>query len=265
MKNIFLLVLLFSCQIFVAQTQTNDYKITYKQFISYGDKLKRDAILYVKENQPTFMHRIMASTMVLEEQIPTELPKSTNNDAVVIKGGSGTGKPFDYRVFPDHYLMVDQKKKLNIAIDYIGTKRSFLITDDLLNYTWEITSETKKIKEYTCYKATTTFRGNKYEAWFTPDIPLNVGPWKWYGLPGLIVEAYDVEKKEIYLLEKIEKLMEDIPFPKDKLKSISLKDYIIEKEEFFGNPLGGSLDRNTTVTTDYKRSGLEKIFEWEEK
>lgn len=92
-----------------------------------------------------------------------------------------------------------------------------------------------------------------------------MGPWKWYGLPGLIVEVYDMEKKEIYLLEKIEKLTEDIPFPKNKLKSISLKDYIVEKEEFFGNPLGGSLDRNTTVTTDYKRSGLEKIFEWEEK
>lgn len=60
MKKCFLVVLLFSCQIFVAQTQTNDYKITYKQFISYGDKLKRDAILYVKENQPTVMHRIMA-------------------------------------------------------------------------------------------------------------------------------------------------------------------------------------------------------------
>lgn len=38
MKKCFLVVLLFSCQIFVAQTQTNDYKITYKQFISYGDK-----------------------------------------------------------------------------------------------------------------------------------------------------------------------------------------------------------------------------------
>lgn len=88
----------------------------------------------------------------------------------------------------------------------------------MLNYTWEITSQTKKNKEYTCYKATTTFRGNSYKAWFTPHIPLNVGQLKWYGLPGIFIEAYDVEKKEIYLLEKIKKLTENISFPKNKLE-----------------------------------------------
>jgi|GEM_PF-6509738 len=98
MKKCFLIVLPFSCQIFVAQTQTNDYKITYKQFISHGDKLKRDAILYVKDNQPNVMNRITASTTVLEEQLYPELPKITKSDVVLIKGS--TGKPFDYGVFP---------------------------------------------------------------------------------------------------------------------------------------------------------------------
>lgn len=52
---------------------------------------------------------------------------------------------------------------------------------------WNILDETKKIHNYTCQKAETTFRGRNYEAWFTTDIPIPDGPWKFRGLPGLIV------------------------------------------------------------------------------
>src|SRR5690606_32137339 len=135
----------------------------------------------------------------------------------------------------------------------MGTKRGFIVIDDNLKYTWEINAETNQVQNYTCYKATAAFRGNTVEAWFTPEIAINADPWKWYGLTGLIVEVYDLEKKEIYLLEKIEKLTEEIPFPSEKLKTVSLKDFVIEKDDFLGNPLGGSLDRNTTETTNYKR------------
>ncbi len=263
MKNLQLLALLFCCQIMLAQT--NDYKITYKRFLSYGQKLQRDAILYVKENQPTVMHNSMASTVELEKRETIKKEPSPNAvSSEVIKKYLDL-KEFSYSNFPDTYIKVDQQNNINTAIDFMGTKRGFIVIDDNLKYTWQITTETKQVQNYTCYKATTTFRGNTFEAWFTPEIPINVGPWKWYGLPGLIVEVYDLEKKEIYLLEKIEKLTEEIPFPSEKLKTVSLKDFVIEKDDFLGNPLGGSLDRNTTETTNYKRGGLEKIYEWEEK
>ena len=37
------------------------------------------------------------------------------------------------------------------------------------------------------------FRGRLYTAWYYPDIPLPIGPWKLQGLPGIILEAYDAE------------------------------------------------------------------------
>ena len=46
---------------------------------------------------------------------------------------------------------------------------------------------------YPCQKATATFRGRDYEAWFTPEIPVNDGPWKFFGLPGLILKVTDAE------------------------------------------------------------------------
>lgn len=58
---------------------------------------------------------------------------------------------------------------------------------------WEITDETKDILGYECFKATTDYRGRKWIAWFTPEIPLPEGPWKLCGLPGLILEANDTD------------------------------------------------------------------------
>ncbi len=54
---------------------------------------------------------------------------------------------------------------------------------------WEILPETEPVLGYECNKATAKFRGREYVVWFSPEIPVNDGPWKLYGLPGLILKA----------------------------------------------------------------------------
>ena len=56
---------------------------------------------------------------------------------------------------------------------------------------WEITDSVMVIDGINCAKATADYRGRKWTAWFAPEIPFNEGPWKLWGLPGLIVRAYD--------------------------------------------------------------------------
>lgn len=56
---------------------------------------------------------------------------------------------------------------------------------------WEIIDKSKEIIGYQCFKATTDYRGRRWTAWFAPEIPLQDGPWKLCGLPGLILEAED--------------------------------------------------------------------------
>ncbi|MBR1520569.1 MAG: GLPGLI family protein [Bacteroidaceae bacterium] len=63
---------------------------------------------------------------------------------------------------------------------------------------WQIMGETKTIVGYQCQKATCSFRGRNYTAWFAVDIPLCYGPWKFCGLPGLILEVYDDKKEYVF-------------------------------------------------------------------
>ena len=58
---------------------------------------------------------------------------------------------------------------------------------------WSIQDDTQTICGYLCQKATCTFRGRDFEAWFAPDIPVGMGPWKFGGLPGLILKVYDTD------------------------------------------------------------------------
>lgn len=56
---------------------------------------------------------------------------------------------------------------------------------------WKILPEKQKIGAYNAQKATTSFGGRDWTAWFTTDIPIQDGPYIFYGLPGLIVKIED--------------------------------------------------------------------------
>jgi GLPGLI family protein len=63
---------------------------------------------------------------------------------------------------------------------------------------WEIGQDTLRIASYLCQNATCRFRGRDYTAWFTTDIPISNGPWKFGGLPGLILKVYDKDRQYVF-------------------------------------------------------------------
>lgn len=65
---------------------------------------------------------------------------------------------------------------------------------------WRLNDQEKNIKGYRCCMAVADFRGRKWTAWYAPDIPVNSGPWKLWGLPGLILEAYDEDRHYEYTI-----------------------------------------------------------------
>lgn len=70
---------------------------------------------------------------------------------------------------------------------------------------WKITQETKVIGGYLCYKAIdieSTDKKKKPAVWFTPQIQVNAGPKKYFGLPGLILKIEEYRRS--YTAVKIE-------------------------------------------------------------
>lgn len=68
---------------------------------------------------------------------------------------------------------------------------AFYIKENSNSIKWSIIKKTKSIGNYLCQKATCNFHGREYIVWFTKEIPISLGPWKFNGLPGLILEAYE--------------------------------------------------------------------------
>lgn len=73
---------------------------------------------------------------------------------------------------------------------------NYLMEEDAPKISWKLTKDTASFSGVKCKKATASFKGRNWTAWYAEDLPFQSGPWKLNGLPGLIIEAYD-DKKEV--------------------------------------------------------------------
>ena len=80
------------------------------------------------------------------------------------------------------------KGKISVYTNVLAS--GYLIEEDFPVIDWIIYEDsTMQVLGYECHKATSRFRGRAWTVWYTEDIPLNIGPWKLGGLPGLILKA----------------------------------------------------------------------------
>lgn len=167
--------------------------------------------------EKTFVLHFNRTASVYKEEEKLEAPGQGGGGRMMasMMGGGGT-----------YYKNVKEKQ---YSVDKEMFGKEFLIIDSLPIYKWEMSSETKKIGNYTCFKATATiaidssdfrnfrFRRNRENetkkdstktntnlmdqlempkekvitAWYSPEIPINQGPDDYWGLPGLILEVSD--------------------------------------------------------------------------
>lgn len=86
----------------------------------------------------------------------------------------------------EYYKKTDKGEMLKLAN---LEDEQFIIKDVLPKMDWKIESETQKIGEYNCQKATAIYKNIELIVWFCLDIPINDGPIMLTGLPGLIIKA----------------------------------------------------------------------------
>lgn len=105
---------------------------------------------------------------------------------------------FGYKITKSYPSMKEQYAD-RISRNYFGY-------DEDLKLNWNTQNEKQKIGEYNTQKATTEFGGRKWTAWFSTDLPFPDGPYKFYGLPGLIVKIEDDEKNYSWVLQGNKKI-----------------------------------------------------------
>lgn len=141
---------------------------------------------------------------------------------------------------------LDQNYKMSsrfIEVDYIHS-------GDIPEFHWTIHDSTKVIAGYTAQKATCSHNGFNYTAWFAPEIPISAGPWKFRGLPGLIISVKDSNEEYVYELRGLNTQERYIILPKYDYVEISEKKYTelrrlaIESEGFSETH---TLSRQTTT------------------
>ena len=106
-----------------------------------------------------------------------------------------------FRIFKDHNL-----NRIRYYDVYNGlTGETFFYDEVKDSLQWTITDETDSINGFFCQKANLSFGNRLWEAWFTADIPIQDGPYKFCNLPGLIVRVYDSSNSWRFNLMEIKK------------------------------------------------------------
>lgn len=81
----------------------------------------------------------------------------------------------------------------------------FKFEEGLDMFHWIISVDTSTICGFKTQKATCNFGGRNWVAWFAPELPYNDGPYKFNGLPGLIVKVYDTRNHYVFEMKSIGK------------------------------------------------------------
>ena len=153
-----------------------------------------------------------------------------------------------------YQIVKDLKNNQLLFLNSFGVSKLYY-SNSLKGFDWKLKNEEKNIKGYKCKKAKTTFAGRDYVAWYAPDIPISDGPYKFNGLPGLILEIYDTNHHYNFTLESLEKVNEQYTLKYNEYIKVSKKQYDRHVEKIKEKP-------SLMVKTDrivFSKEMLDKI------
>ncbi|WP_432411963.1 GLPGLI family protein [Rasiella sp. SM2506] len=185
-----------------------------------------------------------------QESTYTETHKIINPNTIFIdENDKITGdyieeKKVLYKNFNKNYLLTHS------GIAYV---KKALLKDSLNIFQWQIINKEKTILGYTCKAASSNFRGRNYTAYYVPEIAVSDGPWKFNGLPGLILEVTDEKNRIQYEAVEIivENTLTEITSPFNENKAMYWDDVIAKAKKKFRatqNEIESKYNSKTTVT-----------------
>jgi len=158
------------------------------------------------------------------------------------------------------YKLLKQNNKITTYSQVLMDRYKY---DENVNFKWKIFSDTLTINTYKCNKATTNFGGRSYTAWFSSEIPISNGPYKFNGLPGLIVKIYDIKKEHVFELVSFNKDSVQIKILKDTdkpIEKITKKQYFNAIKSFKSDPINYFTVKARIIVSDEDRQQKQLLF-----
>lgn len=124
---------------------------------------------------------------------------------------------------------------------------------------WNLVEERKEIKGFLCQKATLTFGGRDYIAWFTNEIPVSDGPYKFSGLPGLILDIHDTEKQYTFEFIGLEKSDNKFYFDAKGIPETTKKGFFRGLNNFKADIINQMAQRGVTFDEDNAKKVRESV------
>lgn len=203
-------------------------KVTYKSILE-SEKLKElESTLLFNEQESFFSVDMIADESKKNNE---DIKLSDDEDTIQLEFNLTLKRPTRYEVY------INREKKQILSQSSIfknGSLKPCVVSEQIGSINWELTGDSKKIGSFRALKATTRFRGRNYSVWFTTEIPIPVGPWKFHGLPGLILEVQDEELGVQFLFSSIQfpfALTDQIKPPSEG-EIISLSEYVSYNDSF---------------------------------
>ena len=173
----FILTAIFATLPFLVYSQNKELKITYN-YINHAKPNTYDMELRANNNQ------VLSYTIRLTK--------------------SGVGKNISYKPTTDSTLLFkDYNKDYYIYNEQLG-RDIYIIKESLNLFKWNLTEERDTLMDYPCKTAFAEFRGREYKAYYTTDLPFTAAPWKFHGLPGVILKVCSIDDVVCYEAESIE-------------------------------------------------------------
>lgn len=163
------------------------------------------------------------------------------------------------------YVFKDfEKQEQTVYDDYSDQFAKY--NEPLQEMQWEVVGDsTKTILGYECMMAMTAYHGRDWTAWFAPEIPAHDGPWKFAGLPGLILMVSESQGIYSFTANGIEATEQEIPgMPRDDWyhKENRIK-YLQGKYRHLQDPFadlaGGNLPANTKIFVNGRESTVGEV------
>ena len=181
-----------------------------------------------KEGSQFFSDTVLKSDITIKKDLELQL-KTTGQINVKKDAQKGLVRYQISKTYPDFKVFLHSR----MSMDRYKV-------EDTRKMNWNIKNEQSTIGEWKVQKAELNFAGRKWIAWFSTEIPIQDGPYKFHGLPGLIVKIEDETKShqfELKGIEKIEKLTENIFNSKEI--SINQKQYAKAVSDYENDPTKG--------------------------